>query len=115
MYRKEKSYFERLSRAYDDLMEENRVVKMENRKLRDKNLEFSTLINNLGAQIEEIQIKNDLLMRYYSLDREATEDEKTAMRVSVEIFNLKMENWQLRRLLAEENRRLVERSGLGKI
>ena len=95
-----------------DIREEIKSIKHENQLLRDKNLEFSTLIHKLQKEKGDLELRRDLLERYYSLDREATEEEKNAMRICVEIYDLKLENWTLKKLLSEENKRLIERAGL---
>lgn len=95
-----------------DMREEINSIKYENQLLRDKNLEFSTLIHKLQQEKGDLELRRDLLERYYSLDREATDEEKAAMRICVEIYDLKLENWALKKLLSEENKRLIERAGL---
>ena len=102
----------RIMSELNDVREEINSIKHENQLLRDKNLEFSTLIHKLQQEKGDLELRRDLLERYYSLDREATDEEKTAMRICVEIYDLKLENWALKKLLSEENKRLIERAGL---
>ena len=112
LYRRAVSDKKRVMLELEDSRSRNDALKKENELLRDKNLEFSTLIHKLRQEKGDLELRRDLLERYYSLDREATEEEKTAMRICVEIYDLKLENWALKKLLSDENKRLIERAGL---
>ena len=60
-------------------------------KIRDKD----TLIESLNSKIESLNSKIDILHKYYDIDKEPTQEVKTAMRIDERIHDLELENIRL--------------------
>lgn len=58
--------------------------------------EYKKRIKEKDDEIEKLKSKIDILYRYYDMDKEPTQEVKTAMRINDRIHDLELDNIELR-------------------
>lgn len=96
------SYFKenkKLKKQVNDLefsIRSNRVMLNNMQHRHDEEIrEKDTLIESLNSKIESLNSKIDILHKYYDIDKEPTQEVKTAMRIDERIHDLELENIRL--------------------
>ena len=65
-------------------------------ELNDIKQKYEKAIQNKDDEIDELRRKIDILYSYYDLDKEASQETKTKMRLDMRIHELEMENLDLK-------------------
>ena len=65
-------------------------------ELNDIKQKYEKAIQNKDDEIDELKRKIDILYSYYDLDKEASQETKTKMRLDMRIHELEMENLDLK-------------------
>ena len=96
------SYFKenkKLKKQVNDLefsIRSNGVMLNNMQHRHDKEIrEKDTLIESLNSKIKSLNSKIDILHKYYDIDKEPTQEVKTAMRIDERIHDLELENIRL--------------------
>lgn len=64
---------------------------------------YEKAIQNKDDEIDELKRKIDILYSYYDLDKEASQETKTKMRIDMRIHELEMENLDLKNQVRMHN------------
>ena len=84
------------ARDYKKLNDEMSELKQENFKLSEVVKERSETIGELKSEIEKLEWERDLLYKYYDIQKDPTQEERTAMRTDLRVHNLELVNLELR-------------------
>lgn len=63
--------------------------------LEKKNIEIWSEKSELGRKLEEVKKENEILRKYYDLDKEASDEIKAKIHIDLELNRLKEENFKL--------------------
>lgn len=74
----------------------NNMQQRHNEEIKEKD----ALIESLNSKIESLNSKIDILHKYYDIDKEPTQEVKTAMRIDERIHDLELENIRLNSYLS---------------
>ena len=90
-----KNEIERKEKELKDLRDENfRLIQTQSdfssKVLRDMSAHKQT-IDNLNDEIKDLQYQNEMLRKYYHLDREPSEEEQIKMRIDMRCHDLERE------------------------
>lgn len=101
------SYFKenkKLKKQVNDLefsIRSNRVMLNNMQHRHDEEIrEKDALIESLNSKIESLNSKIDILHKYYDIDKEPTQEVKTAMRIDERVHDLELENIRLNSYLS---------------
>lgn len=72
-------------------------------ELNDIKQKYEKAIQNKDDEIDELKRKIDILYSYYDLDKEASQETKTKMRLDMRIHELEMENLDLKNQVRTHN------------
>ena len=71
--------------------------------MNDVKQKYEKAIQNKDDEIDELKRKIDILYSYYDLDKEASQETKTKMRLDMRIHELEMENLDLKNQVRTHN------------
>lgn len=82
-------------------MEENAIDRSKeitrlNEQLDEQQMSYEKELKEKGHEIEKLESELDILYRYYHLDQEPTQYEKTSVRIDKRVHELELENMELR-------------------
>lgn len=72
-------------------------------ELNDVKQKYEKTIQSKDDEIDELRRKIDILYSYYDLDKEASQETKTKMRIDMRIHELEMENLDLKNQVRTHN------------
>lgn len=72
-------------------------------ELNDIKQKYEKTIQSKNDEIDELKRKIDILYSYYDLDKEASQETKTKMRIDMRIHELEMENLDLKNQVRTHN------------
>lgn len=79
----------------------------------EENQKYDKIVQRKDEEIEELKRKIDMLYAYYDMDKEATQEIKTKMRIDMRVHELEMEKLDLKNQVRSYNDVILNSLRLG--